>query len=234
MCKNGCVGDLLLVSKGFIELNITHLVNQFQIIVNTCDPFPQHQRAGCNTHYPRMWKLQQKILPQIYIVHDILQLFSFDALFWSADVILQDLLEECGPLVEDAEWDQVALVLNRIQKTPNNIRQNLEGAVAYMDTRTKRETGLHLAQETMEHLEQVRSSQKYCACLWNGLKNVHIGWAISHFDSVLWVLETNQIIEFLCISLNMQRHLHACENQHLIVLLYNYLDRLEKCLKKLA
>lgn len=75
------------------------------------------------------------------------------------DGLAQDLLNECDALVNEGEWDQVLLVLERVNNSPNYIRRNLEGAMGYISSRDNREKGSKLIQEFMEHLEQV------CTCI---------------------------------------------------------------------
>ncbi|GMH38111.1 hypothetical protein BSKO_05995 [Bryopsis sp. KO-2023] len=72
-----------------------------------------------------------------------------------------DLLNECDGLVENGEFQEVVLVLDRITGPPNNVKQNLEGAVRSMDTKEKREEGSKLAKDIFEYLEQIDAGKYF-------------------------------------------------------------------------
>lgn len=65
----------------------------------------------------------------------------------------QALLSECGPIIEDANWDLLRNVLARVLGVPNNARQNLDNVVAWIDDSREAEKAAKLAAECVEYLE---------------------------------------------------------------------------------
>lgn len=73
---------------------------------------------------------------------------------------IQDLLNECDQIIQDAEWDQLRLVLSRVQGTPNNAQQNLNNVVALLDDSNTRSKAQKLAFEINDYLNDM-DYQKY-------------------------------------------------------------------------
>lgn len=68
---------------------------------------------------------------------------------------IEDLLKESKAIIEDAQWDQLRLVVSRIERTPNNARQNLDNVVALIEDTKTAEKARVLAAELFEYLDSL-------------------------------------------------------------------------------
>ena len=59
-------------------------------------------------------------------------------------------------MVEEAEWDQVRLVIDRIINSPNKLRSNLDAAVAFVRSAEDRSKGRRLTSDILEYIQEVR------------------------------------------------------------------------------
>jgi len=73
----------------------------------------------------------------------------------------QDILAECRPLVEEAEWDQVRLVIDRIINAPNKLKSNLDAALAFVTPAEDRSKGRQLIADILEFIQEMDYNKYY-------------------------------------------------------------------------
>jgi A/G-specific adenine glycosylase len=88
---------------------------------------------------------------------DVLTPASSKPLFLSLTPILrvEALLQEASSIVQEAQWDDLRFVLERIQGPPNNIRDNLFSAAAALPDGSKRDKAKTLAADILEYVAQI-------------------------------------------------------------------------------
>jgi len=69
--------------------------------------------------------------------------------------LIEDLLAESEGLVEEAQWDEVRVVVDRIVGSSNKIRSNMESVVAFLARDEDRARGRALILEVMEFVQEV-------------------------------------------------------------------------------
>lgn len=79
---------------------------------------------------------------------------------------MQRLLVECQPLVEDAEWEQVRVVIDRIINSPNKLKSNLESALAFVNDANDRSKGRRLIVDILEFIQEAKLLVKAGENLW--------------------------------------------------------------------
>ncbi|GAX84747.1 hypothetical protein CEUSTIGMA_g12169.t1 [Chlamydomonas eustigma] len=76
---------------------------------------------------------------------------------------IKDLLEECGPIIQDADWSTLRILLPRVTGPPNNARSNLDNVIALLDDTRTAEKATKLAAEFFEYLDSIDFNKYYDA-----------------------------------------------------------------------
>eukprot|EP00210_Caulerpa_lentillifera_P004002 g3818.t1 len=67
----------------------------------------------------------------------------------------RDLLQEAQPVIEEANWDALRLIIDRILNPPNKLQSNLESSIVFLDDEDLRRRGRGLGREVLEFVQEM-------------------------------------------------------------------------------
>ncbi|KAK9864586.1 hypothetical protein WJX84_004795 [Apatococcus fuscideae] len=76
---------------------------------------------------------------------------------------IQGLLADADTIVNNGEWEQLSILLDRVQNQPNFMKTNLKSAIGGLETRERREQAEALSSSIREYVDQIDSNKYYDA-----------------------------------------------------------------------